>query len=45
MNFFPQRPETNPMIYAYQDTNPQYEGLLKVTPRLTNHQNHIRSFF
>ena len=30
MNFFPQRPETNPMIYAYQDTNPQYAGLLKV---------------
>ena len=30
MNFFPQRPETNPMIYAYQDTNPQYMGLLKV---------------
>ena len=29
-NFFPQRPETRPTIYAYVDTNPQYTGLLKV---------------
>lgn len=29
-NFFPQRPEANPTIYAYEDTNPQYKGLLKV---------------
>ena len=28
--FFPPRPEANPTIYAYQDTNPQYKGLLKV---------------
>lgn len=27
---FPQRPEERPMIYAYEDTNPQYKGLLKV---------------
>ena len=29
-DFFPQRPTTHPMIYAYEDTNPQYRGLLKV---------------
>lgn len=29
-NFFPQRPNAHPMIYAYEDTNPQYRGLLKV---------------
>lgn len=29
-NFFPERPSINPMIYAYEDTNPQYTGLLKV---------------
>ncbi len=29
-NFFPQLPGSHPMIYAYEDTNPQYEGLLKV---------------
>lgn len=29
-NFFPQRPASHPMIYAYEDTNPQYKGLLKV---------------
>lgn len=29
-NFFPPRPAAHPTIYAYQDTNPQYVGLLKV---------------
>ena len=29
-DFFPQRPTAHPMIYAYEDTNPQYKGLLKV---------------
>ncbi len=29
-DFFPQRPASHPMIYAYEDTNPQYKGLLKV---------------
>lgn len=28
--FFPQRPDAHPMIYAYEDTNPQYKGLLKI---------------
>lgn len=28
--FFPTRPTTNPTIYAYEDTNPQYKGLLKI---------------
>ena len=28
--FFPPRPELNPTIYAYKDTNPQYKGLLKI---------------
>lgn len=28
--FFPQRPELRPMIYAYEDLNPDYKGLLKV---------------
>ena len=28
--FFPARPDSRPMIYAYEDTNPQYAGLLKV---------------
>lgn len=29
-NFFPPRPESNPRIYAYEDTNPAYKGLLKI---------------
>lgn len=28
--FFPPRPDSRPTIYAYEDTNPQYRGLLKV---------------
>lgn len=29
-NFFPARPVACPKVYAYEDTNPQYVGLLKV---------------
>lgn len=29
-SLFPPRPPANPTIYAYQDTNPQYRGMLKV---------------
>lgn len=29
-DFFPQRPDSRPIIYAYEDTNPQYKGLLKI---------------
>ncbi|MHB8413766.1 MAG: GIY-YIG nuclease family protein [Acidiferrobacteraceae bacterium] len=29
-DFFPSRPDSRPTIYAYEDTNPQYAGLLKV---------------
>lgn len=29
-DFFPPKPEARPAIYAYQDTHPQYKGLLKV---------------
>lgn len=28
--FFPARPSSRPMIYAYEDLNPQYKGLLKI---------------
>lgn len=30
MEFFPLRPDSHPMIYAYEDSNPEYKGLLKV---------------
>ena len=29
-NFFPARPETRPMIYAYEEDNPKYARMLKV---------------
>lgn len=29
-DFFPSRPNITPRIYAYEDTNPQYLGLLKI---------------
>jgi len=28
--FFPKKPDSKPTIYAYEDTHPQYKGLLKV---------------
>src|SRR5436305_13444839 len=28
--FFPPRPDSRPTIYAYEDSNPQYAGMLKV---------------
>ena len=28
--FFPLRPEAHPMIYAYEDSNPEYKELLKI---------------
>ena len=28
--FPPPRPDSKPTIYAYEDTNPQYRGLLKI---------------
>ena len=30
IDFFPPRPAAVPMIYAYEDTNPQYKGMLKI---------------
>lgn len=29
-NYFPQKPDITPMIYAYEELNPKYEGLLKI---------------
>ncbi len=29
-DFFPPRPDSHPMIYAYEDNNPLYRGLLKI---------------
>ena len=29
-DFFPPRPDAQPAIYAYEDTHPQYQGLLKI---------------
>jgi hypothetical protein len=30
MNFFPQKPEATPTIYAYESTHPQHKGMLKI---------------
>ena len=38
-NLFPPRPDSNPSIYAYIDTNPQYKGLLKVGLRVGRAKN------
>jgi len=39
--FFPPRPASRPTIYAYEDTNPQYEGLLKVGYTTVNAQGRV----
>lgn len=39
--FFPARPDSRPMIYAYEDTNPQYAGLLKVGYTTVNVQARV----
>jgi len=43
-DFFPSRPQLQPIIYAYEDTNPQFAGLLKVgytTRNITERLNEI----
>ena len=39
--FFPPRPTTRPAVYAYEDTNPQYAGLLKVGYTTANAQRRV----
>ena len=40
-DFFPHRPNSRPAIYAYEDTNPQYEGMLKVGYTTVNAQERV----
>ena len=40
-DFFPLRLEANPKIYAYEDTNPQYSGLLKIGYTTKNVQQRV----
>lgn len=40
-DFFPPRPASSPTIYAYEDTNPQYKGLLKVGYTTKNAQERV----
>jgi hypothetical protein len=40
-DFFPIRPGINPTIYAYEDTNPQYRGLLKIGFTNVGAQNRV----
>ena len=41
-DFFPRRPDVTPRIYAYEDTHPQYAGLLKVGYTTIGVQERIR---
>ncbi len=40
-DFFPPRPTSQPTIYAYEDTHPQYAGLLKVGYTTTDAQSRV----
>lgn len=39
--FFPSRPESRPTIYAYEDTHPDYAGLVKVGYTTVNVQSRV----
>ena len=39
--FFPPRPPSRPKVYAYEDTNPEYAGLLKVGYTTVNAQSRV----
>ncbi len=41
-DFFPPRPASCPTIYAYEDTNQQYAGLLKVGYTTVDAQSRIQ---
>jgi hypothetical protein len=41
--FFPPRPASKPTIYAYEDTNPQYQGLLKIGYTTVDAQTRVAS--
>ena len=44
-DFFPQRPDSHPSIYAYKDTNPNHDGLLKVGYTTRNVEVRVREQF
>ncbi|MDP2761114.1 MAG: GIY-YIG nuclease family protein, partial [Sideroxyarcus sp.] len=39
--YFPPRPDSRPTIYAYEDTNPQYLGLLKIGYTIIDAQTRV----
>ena len=39
---FPLKTEATPKIYAYEDTNPQYKGLLKVGYTIKNVEERVK---
>ena len=40
-DFFPERPKSHPMIYAYEANNPRYKGLLKIGYTATNVEKRV----
>ena len=44
-NFFPVKIQTNPTIYAYEDSNPLYDGLLKVGFTTVNAQARLKQIY
>ena len=43
--FFPKKSDCKPSIYAYEDSNPQYEGLLKVGFTSIGAQNRLKQIY
>ena len=44
-NFFPPRPKLRPIIYAYEETHPQYFGLLKVGYTTRSAKERLKEIF
>ena len=45
IDFFPPRPNARPMIYAYAETNPDLDGLLKVGYTTRSPQERVAAQF
>lgn len=44
-DFFPQRPDAHPAIYAYSDTDPNHKGILKVGYTAKDVEQRVREQF
>ena len=44
-NYFPGRPDSNPTIYAFKDSHPQFKGLLKIGETRKGAKNRLKQIY